>query len=95
MGCSWSCRRKRVTLNVKLLQLDQQQRREALEAMRVRQTAEEDELIEQFGGQPESWSWLSRRELQMLYDLRDRHLAEEREILGHISIDIRHRRHRR
>ena len=91
MGCSWSCRRKRVTL----LQLEQQQRREALEAMRVRQTAQEDELLLQFGGQPESWSWLSRRELQMLYDLRDRHLAEEREILGHISIDIRHRRCRR
>ena len=91
MGCSWSCRRQRVTL----LQLEQQQRREALKAMRVRQTAEEDELLLQFGGQPETWSSLSRSELQMLYDLRDRHLAEEREILGHISIDIRHRRRRR
>ena len=43
---------------------------------------------------PEGLSWLTRSEMALFYDLCDRHLAESREILGHVCIEIRRRRRR-
>ena len=76
-----------------MLQQEQQQQREVLDAMNVRQIEEEQELLRQLDS-PESLSWLTRSEMALFYDLRDRHLAESREILGHVCIEIRRRRRR-
>ena len=80
-------------MGTRMLQQEQLDRREVLDAMRKRQIAEEDELVHHFGD-PESFSWLSCSEMALLYEQRDRHLAEETEILGHMCIEVRRRRHR-
>ena len=80
-------------MGTRMLQQEQLDRREVLDAMRKRQIAEEDELVHQLGD-PESFSWLSSSEMALFYELRDRHLAEEREILGHVCIEVRRRRQR-
>ena len=77
----------------RMQQQEQLHQREVLEAMRLRQIEEEHELLRQLDS-PESLSWLTRSEMALFYDLRDRHLAESREILGHVCIEIRRRRRR-
>ena len=76
-----------------MLQQEQQQQREVLDAMNVRQIEEEQELLRQLDS-PESLSWLTKSEMALFYDLCDRHLAESTEIIGHVCIEIRRRRRR-
>ena len=77
----------------RMQQQEQLHQREVLEAMRLRQIEEEHELLRQLDS-PESLSWLTRSEMVSFNDLCDRHLAESREILGHVCIEIRRRRRR-
>ena len=77
----------------RMQQQEQLHQREALEAMRLRQIEEENELLRRLDS-PESLSWLPSNEMALFYELRDRHLAEEREVLGYVSIEVRRRRHR-
>ena len=75
----------------RMLQQEYQQQRRDLGALNARHIEEDRELMAQLGD-PESLSWLTESEMALMYEQHERHLAEERQILGWVSVDIRRRK---
>ena len=75
----------------RMLQQEYQQQRLALALMSVRQIEEQKLLLAQFED-PESLSWLTESERALFMEMHERHLDEERQILGWVSVDIRRRK---
>ena len=94
MGGVWGCSRRHQPSQKEQQHLLQQQQDHLYEQMRLRQVAEvreQDEMI-QIGDR--GWTDMTQEEMSALYAMQDRHLAEEKELMGDLRITIRWGRRR-
>ena len=89
MGGAWSCSRRHQPSQKEQQHLLQQQQQHLYEQMRLRQVAEAREQDEMMQLGHRGWSDMTEEEMTVLLAMQDRHLAEERELIGHLRITIR------